>query len=86
MTEVQLLIGDRDAAASSAATFVRQNPISGEERRAPPPPASMTRSPPQKPPRKPFLPGPRSVLTNVAKSFCAPPTCWKLGRPISFPS
>jgi acyl-CoA reductase-like NAD-dependent aldehyde dehydrogenase len=30
MTEVQLLIGDRDAAATSAATFVRQNPISGE--------------------------------------------------------
>jgi len=30
MTEVQLLIGDRDAAAISAATFVRQNPISGE--------------------------------------------------------
>jgi hypothetical protein len=30
MTEVQLLIGDHDAAASSAATFVRQNPISGE--------------------------------------------------------
>jgi acyl-CoA reductase-like NAD-dependent aldehyde dehydrogenase len=29
-TEIQLLIGDRDAAASSAATFVRQNPISGE--------------------------------------------------------
>jgi hypothetical protein len=30
VTEVQLLIGDRDAAATSAATFVRQNPISGE--------------------------------------------------------
>ncbi|MGA8272688.1 MAG: aldehyde dehydrogenase [Candidatus Sulfotelmatobacter sp.] len=30
MTEVQLLIGDRDIAAASAATFVRQNPISGE--------------------------------------------------------
>ena len=30
MTEVQLLIGDLDAAATSAATFVRQNPISGE--------------------------------------------------------
>jgi acyl-CoA reductase-like NAD-dependent aldehyde dehydrogenase len=30
MTEVQLLIGDLDAAAASAATFVRQNPISGE--------------------------------------------------------
>jgi acyl-CoA reductase-like NAD-dependent aldehyde dehydrogenase len=30
MTEVQLLIGDRDAAATSSATFVRQNPISGE--------------------------------------------------------
>ena len=30
MTEVHLLIGDRDAAATSAATFVRQNPISGE--------------------------------------------------------
>ena len=30
MTEVQLLIGDRDAAATGAATFVRQNPISGE--------------------------------------------------------
>jgi acyl-CoA reductase-like NAD-dependent aldehyde dehydrogenase len=29
-TEVQLLIGDSDAAAASAATFVRQNPISGE--------------------------------------------------------
>ena len=30
MTEVQLLIGDRDAAASGAATFVRNNPVSGE--------------------------------------------------------
>src|SRR2546426_10256044 len=30
MTEVQLLIGDRDTAAVGAATFVRQNPISGE--------------------------------------------------------
>src|SRR5216683_1100847 len=30
MTEVQLLIGDRDSAAAGAATFVRQNPISGE--------------------------------------------------------
>jgi vanillin dehydrogenase len=30
MTEVQLLIGDRDADAISSATFVRQNPISGE--------------------------------------------------------
>jgi vanillin dehydrogenase len=30
MTEVQLLIGDRDAAATGAATFVRNNPVSGE--------------------------------------------------------
>ncbi|HTR26752.1 MAG TPA: aldehyde dehydrogenase [Terriglobales bacterium] len=30
MTEVQLLIGDRDAAAKGAATFVRNNPVSGE--------------------------------------------------------
>ena len=30
MTRLQLLIGDREAAASSAASFVRQNPISGE--------------------------------------------------------
>ena len=30
MTEIHLLIGDRDAAASNAATFVRKNPISGE--------------------------------------------------------
>jgi vanillin dehydrogenase len=30
MTEVQLLIGDRDAAATGAATFVRSNPVSGE--------------------------------------------------------
>jgi acyl-CoA reductase-like NAD-dependent aldehyde dehydrogenase len=29
MTEVQLLIGDRDAAASDAANFVRNNPVSG---------------------------------------------------------
>jgi len=29
MTEVQLLIGDRDAAATGAATFVRNNPVSG---------------------------------------------------------
>jgi len=30
MTEVQLLIGDRDTAAVNAATFVRNNPISGD--------------------------------------------------------
>jgi len=30
MSEVQLLIGDRDAAAKDAATFVRNNPVSGE--------------------------------------------------------
>jgi acyl-CoA reductase-like NAD-dependent aldehyde dehydrogenase len=30
MTEVQLLIGDRDTAAKGAATFVRNNPVSGE--------------------------------------------------------
>jgi acyl-CoA reductase-like NAD-dependent aldehyde dehydrogenase len=30
MTDVQLLIGDRDAAAKGAATFVRNNPVSGE--------------------------------------------------------
>src|SRR5262249_34687997 len=30
MTEVQLLIGDRDTAAAKAATFVRNNPVSGE--------------------------------------------------------
>ena len=30
MTEVQLLIGDRDTAAAGAATFVRNNPISGD--------------------------------------------------------
>lgn len=29
MTEVQLLIADRDTAASNAATFERANPISG---------------------------------------------------------
>jgi acyl-CoA reductase-like NAD-dependent aldehyde dehydrogenase len=29
MTEVQLLIADRDTAASNAATFDRANPISG---------------------------------------------------------
>src|SRR5258708_4418068 len=30
ITTTQLLIGDRDAAAAGAATFVRQNPVSGE--------------------------------------------------------
>ncbi len=30
MTEVQLLIGDRDTAAAGAATFVPQYPVSGE--------------------------------------------------------
>ena len=30
ITETQLLIGDRDTAAADAATFVRENPISGE--------------------------------------------------------
>jgi len=30
MTDVQLLIGDRDTAATGAATFVRNNPVSGE--------------------------------------------------------
>jgi len=30
MTDVQLLIGDRDAAAKGAATFVRNNPVSGD--------------------------------------------------------
>jgi len=30
MTDVQLLIGDRDTAAKGAATFVRKNPVSGE--------------------------------------------------------
>jgi len=30
ITEAQLLIGDRDAAAADASTFVRENPVSGE--------------------------------------------------------
>jgi hypothetical protein len=32
MIGVQLLIGDRDAAANSAVTFARQNPMSGKIR------------------------------------------------------
>ena len=85
MTEVHLLIGDRDAAASNAATFVRKNPISGEVATRAADAGADDAILAAEPPPKPSLPGPRSARTSAARNSCAPPTCSKRAHPTSSP-